>query len=204
MEVALQEVHDLVFRLRVQVLELVQRRVLDEVDAVGRDHVGDALEQVLRLEAGHVAHGGEHVREVRGAALDAVAVVDLPVAGLLVDVERGQVAVQVRVARRQVPPEQCRVRREQRADVVVRPEPDEQQAAAAQPLVEVRQHHHRRMARLLEPPAHLHHKPGGQVPEEHRVQRLRVRIRDADAALGEELVARVLQARLVRGDVEEH
>jgi hypothetical protein len=57
----------------VHVLELVHRRELGDVEAVGDDAVRLALEQVLGLVSGDVRDGREDVGRVRRAALDAVA-----------------------------------------------------------------------------------------------------------------------------------
>jgi hypothetical protein len=65
---------DLFFRHRVQVLELVNGRKLFHVQPVWRDDIGLSLQQMLRLIASDVGHGGEHVREMRGCTFDAVAV----------------------------------------------------------------------------------------------------------------------------------
>ena len=55
-----------------QVLELVQ--VPPDVESVGGDHVGLALDQELGLLPRDVGHRREHVRQVSAGPLDAVPV----------------------------------------------------------------------------------------------------------------------------------
>ena len=63
-------------------------------------HTGRAFEQVLGLDAGDLADGGEDMRTVHGGALDAVAVVDAATARLLVDVElRGEAQTDITITK---------------------------------------------------------------------------------------------------------
>lgn len=120
----------------VQVLELVDGRELGDVEAVGQDAVGLALEQVLRLERGDVGDGGEDVARVGGGALDAVAVVDAALAGLGVDVEALQVVVEVDGAGAEVAAEEGGVGGEDGGDVDAALL-GEGEGDAGEPLVEV-------------------------------------------------------------------
>ncbi|KAL8419057.1 hypothetical protein RB594_002311 [Gaeumannomyces avenae] len=94
-EVAADKVVDLLLGLRVQVLELVHSGELGHVQAVGQDTVRLALQQVLALVRRDMGYGREHIARVRRGALDAVPVVDAPLARLGVDVEPLQVVVEV-------------------------------------------------------------------------------------------------------------
>jgi hypothetical protein len=143
-KVAAHKLADLGLGGLVQVLELVHRLELDDVEAVREHAVGLALEEVLGLVRGDVADGREHVRAVRGGALDAVAVVDAALAGLVVDVEVLQVVVEVDAARAQVPAEERRVRGEDRRHVDL-PLPAERNRDPGLPLVEVRDDRGRRL-----------------------------------------------------------
>lgn len=111
------EIVNLLLRDSVKVLELVHSRELGDVEAVGEDSICErgrakvsqgskgedrrarltrlALEQVLALVCGNVGYGGEDISAVRRTPLDAVAVVDSTLARLVVDVEVGQVVVEV-------------------------------------------------------------------------------------------------------------
>ena len=118
-KVAADEVVDLGFGGGVEVLELVHGLELDDVEAVGDDAVGLALEEVLGLVGGDVRDGGEDVGAVRGAPLDAVAVVDAAFAGLVVDVEVLEVVVEVDGAGAEVATEEGCVGCEDGGDVDV-------------------------------------------------------------------------------------
>ena len=100
------EIVDLLLGHGVQVLKLVHGRKLDDVQAVGRDAVRLAFEQVLRLVRGDVRDGGKDVGAVRCGALDAVAVVDAALAGFVVDVKVLEVVVKVYRAGAEVAAEQ--------------------------------------------------------------------------------------------------
>lgn len=136
-KVAAHEVVDLRLRGRVQVLELVHRLELDDVETVREDAIGLVLEQVLALVRGDVRNRREHVRAVRQQAFDAVSVVDSALARLVVDIEVLEIVVEIDGARAEVTSEQGRVGGEDSSNVDM--------ALAAQgdretglPLVEVR------------------------------------------------------------------
>jgi hypothetical protein len=120
----------------VQVLELVHSRELDDVEAVREDAVGLALEQVLGLVGGDVADGGEDVGAVGCGALDAVAMVDAALAGLVVDVKVGEVVVKVDGAGAEVAPEEGGMGGENGGDVDLSL-PAQGDGEAGLPLVEV-------------------------------------------------------------------
>ena len=86
---------DLLLGHGVHVLELVKCSKLLDVEAVGSDDVGLALEEMFGLESGDLGDGGEDVGGGGGGSFHAVAVVDAAVAGLLVEVELVEVVVEV-------------------------------------------------------------------------------------------------------------
>jgi uncharacterized protein (UPF0212 family) len=101
------------------VLELVHGLELDDVEAVGDDAVGLALEEMLSLVGGDVGDGGKDVCTVGRAPLDAVAVVDTALAGLVVDVKVLEIVVKVDAARTEIATEEGRVGGEDGCDVDV-------------------------------------------------------------------------------------
>ena len=60
---------------------------LDHIEAVGENDVGLPLQQILCLLSCYLGNGAEDVCAVCGCSLQAVAVIDLSVACLLVDIE---------------------------------------------------------------------------------------------------------------------
>ena len=72
-KVASNEVVDLLLGLNVQVLELVHRRELLDVETVREDAIWFTFEEVFRFERSDVGDGGEDVGGVGRGALDAVA-----------------------------------------------------------------------------------------------------------------------------------
>ena len=84
-EVTVDKIHDPELVGLMQILKLVTDPL--HVEAVGGDEVRPPLDQVLRLLPRDVAHSGEDVRQVGGRPLQAVSVVDLPLARLHVHVE---------------------------------------------------------------------------------------------------------------------
>lgn len=138
-EVTAYEVVDFLFRDGVQVLKLVESAELFHAEAVGRGHVGLALEQIVRLVARDLRHCGEHVGAMSGGSFHAVAMVDATIAGLFVQIERGDVVVEVAMAGAQVAAEQGGVRGKYGRDVeATRPRQDE--TDAGHPFVKVRDH----------------------------------------------------------------
>ena len=118
-EVPADEVVNLRLRRRVQVLELVHRLELDHVETVREDPIRLALQQVLALVRRDVRHRREHVRTVRGRALDAVSVVDATLAGLVINVEVLEVVVEIDATRAKVASKQSGVSGEDSRDVDV-------------------------------------------------------------------------------------
>ena len=109
------------FRLggRVQILELVHRLELDDVEAVWQDAIGLALEQVLGLVRGDVRDSGEDVSTMSGATLDAVAVVDAALASFVVDIKILEIVVKIDAARAEVAAKECGVCGEDGGDIDV-------------------------------------------------------------------------------------
>ena len=94
-EVPADKVVDLRFRCRVQILELVHRLELNHIETVREDPIRLALQQVLALVRRDMRHSREHVRTVRGRALDAVSVVDSTFSCFVIDVEVLEVVVEI-------------------------------------------------------------------------------------------------------------
>lgn len=94
------------------------------------------LQKVLALVRGDVTDSRKNVSAVRRAPLDAVAVVDPPLARLVVDVKVGEVVVEVDAAGAEVPTEQGGVSREdgRHVNVALAAERD---GESCEPLVEV-------------------------------------------------------------------
>ena len=94
-EVSPDEVIDLGLGSGVHVLELVHCLELDNIETIWENTIGLALEQMSALVGHDVENGRENVGAVGGRALNAVAVVDAALAGLMVDVEVLEVVVKV-------------------------------------------------------------------------------------------------------------
>ena len=84
-EVTVDKIHDPELIGLMQILKLVTDPL--HVEAVGGDKVRPPLDEVLRLLPRDVADRGEDVRQVGRRPLQAVSVVDLPLARLHVHVE---------------------------------------------------------------------------------------------------------------------
>lgn len=94
-EVSSDELVNLRLGRRVQVLELVHRLELDNVETVREDAVRFALEEMFALVRSDVRDRSEHVRAVRGGALNAVPVVNPALPGFVVHVEVLKIVVEV-------------------------------------------------------------------------------------------------------------
>ena len=116
-EVSADKVIDLLLRKGMQILELMHGRELDDVEAIRQNAVRFPLEQVLTFVGGDVADGGENIGAMCGCALDAVAMVDTSLAGLVIDVKVGQVVVKVDTACTEISAEKGSVRGEDGRDV---------------------------------------------------------------------------------------
>lgn len=108
-EVTADEVVDLLLGLLMEVLELVHGRKLGDVETVGEDTIGLALEQMLTLVGGDVGNGGEDIAGVGGSTLDAVSVVDTTLSSLGIDIEPLKVVVEIYRAGAQVATEKSGV-----------------------------------------------------------------------------------------------
>lgn len=86
-EVSAHEAVNLLLGSGVQVLKLMESAKLLHIKSVGGDDAGLPLEEVLRLEGGYIRDGGEDVGRVGSCPFHAVSVVDLTIAGLLVQVK---------------------------------------------------------------------------------------------------------------------
>ena len=94
-EVTADKVVDALLVGLVEVLELVGCAELLNVQTIGQNTVGLALEQVLALVGGDVGDGGEDVGGVCCTTLNAVAVVDASLARLGIAVKVLQVVVEI-------------------------------------------------------------------------------------------------------------
>lgn len=184
-EVAAHKLVDLLLGHGVQILELVNGRKLLHIQPVRRDDVGLPLQQVLGLVAGDLGHGGEHVRQMRGRPFDAIAMVDLPLARLIVHRKLVQIVVEVRVARAQVPAQQRGVRREHGRHLDAA-RPQRNQPDAGLPLVELGDNARRPIPILfrvlLNAPIELVEEVADHVAKDDGIVRFDVQVRDADVA----------------------
>ena len=71
---------------------------LDDVETVGKDAIGFALEKMLRFVCSDVRDSGEDIGTVGGGSFDTVAVVDAALASFVVDVEILEVVVEIDAA----------------------------------------------------------------------------------------------------------
>ena len=118
-KVAADKIVDLGFCSGVEILELVHRLELDDVEAVWQDAIGLALEQVLGLVRGDVRDSGEDVSTMSGATLDAVAVVDAALASFVVDIKILEIVVKIDAARAEVAAKECGMGSEDGGDIDV-------------------------------------------------------------------------------------
>lgn len=135
-EVPAYEVSDLSLVLLVEILELVGRRELLDVQAVRQHAIGLALQQVLALEGGDVGNGGEDIGGVGGGPLNAVAVVDAALPRFSVHVEILKVVVEINGAGAEVAAKQGGMGGEDGGDIDAALLA-EGQADTSQPLVEL-------------------------------------------------------------------
>ena len=105
-EVTTNKVVDLGLGSSVEVLELVHRLELDDVETVGKDAIRLPFEKVLGLVGSDVRDGGEYVSAMGGATLDAVAVIDATFAGFVVDVKVLEIVVKIDAAGAEVATEE--------------------------------------------------------------------------------------------------
>ena len=136
-EVTADKVVDLLLGLLVEVLELVQGRELGDVEAVGENTIGLALQLMLTLVSGNVGNRGEDIAGMGGSSLDAVSVIDTTLSGLGIDVEPLKVVVEVYGAGAQVATEKSGVCREDGSNVDI-PPLGQWQRDTGKPFVEVR------------------------------------------------------------------
>ena len=122
--------------LRVEVLELVHGRELDNVQAVWQDTVGLPLEQVLALVRRDVRNRREDVARMRCRTLDAVPVVDATFPGLGIHIEPLEVVVEIDGACAKITTEKSCVSGENCRDVDMSL-PTEGDCKTGLPLVEV-------------------------------------------------------------------
>lgn len=94
-EVTADKVMNLLLVLLVEVLELVHGRELGDVETIGEDTIGLALEQMLTLVSCDVGNGGEDIAGMGGSSLDAVSMIDSALSSLGVNVKPLKVVVEV-------------------------------------------------------------------------------------------------------------
>ena len=156
---------------------------------------------------GDLGNGGKHVRRGRGRALHAVAMVDLSIAGLFVQIELIQIVVEIDVAGAQVSAQQSGVRREDGRNAQL-PHPAQHQTAAGQPFVEMSDDiwfgQFRSWRRFDQLGVELLHEPGDQVAENDRVIGLAVVPRHADIAVVPEIVLPFVQFPVRAANIEQN
>lgn len=106
-EMASNEVVNLLFRLLVQILELVHSRKLLDVQTVGQHSVRFTLQQMLTLIRSDVRDGCENIRGMCSCTFDAVSVVNATLARLGIDIEVLKVVVEVDRAGAKVSTQKC-------------------------------------------------------------------------------------------------
>lgn len=89
------EIVDLLLCLLMQVLELVCGGEFLNIQTIGQDAVGLALQKMFALVRGDVRDGGEDIGGVCGCALYAVAVVDATLSSFRIHIEKLQVVVEI-------------------------------------------------------------------------------------------------------------
>lgn len=109
-EVTFDEFIDLSLGHRMQVLEFVHGLELLHVETVGQDPIRFTLEQMLSFPSGDMGRRGEDIRGMRGGALDAVAMVDTALTGLMVDVDGLDGVIKVKRASTEVATQEGGVR----------------------------------------------------------------------------------------------
>jgi hypothetical protein len=211
-EMSSYEVIDLDLGLLMQVLELMGRRELLDVETVGQDTVWLALQEMFTFVCGDVRDRGEDIGGVRGGALDAVPVVDAALSCLSVAVEVLQVVVEVYRACTQVATEQRSVGGEDGGYVDV--------ALLAQghsdtgkPLVELDNdgplllvidilHGVSVILLVLTWSAHLAKEPRNEVSKDNRLVGLRIARRRRDACGGPQVALPLVEPAVARASVE--
>ena len=68
---------------------------LDNIEAVGKNAVGFAFKEMLRLVSRDMANSGKDVRAVSCRSLDTVAMVDATLAGFMINIEVLKIVVEV-------------------------------------------------------------------------------------------------------------
>ena len=94
---------DFLFRLLVEVLELVHGREFLHIQPVRYDAIGPPLQEVLAFIGGDVRDRGEDVGRVRGSTFDAVSMVNSPFPGLGVHIKVLQVVVEIDISGAEIP-----------------------------------------------------------------------------------------------------
>ena len=120
-KVTADKVVDLFLGLLMEVLELMHGRELGDVETVGEDTIGLALEQMLTLVGGDVGNGGEDIARMGGSSLDAVSVIDTALSSLSINIEPLKVVIEVHRACAQVATEKSGMCREDSRNVNLPP-----------------------------------------------------------------------------------
>jgi hypothetical protein len=95
-----------------QVLELVHRLELDDIESIRQHPVRFPLQQMLTLVRSYMRYSSKYIGTVCGGALDTVSVVDSALSGFVVDIEVLEVVVEVDGAGTEVSAKEGGVRRE--------------------------------------------------------------------------------------------
>jgi hypothetical protein len=128
----------------VEVLELVHRRKLYNVQSVGQNTIWLALQKVLALVRRNVGNRGENIARMCGRTLNAVSVVNSTLSSFRIHIEPLQIVVEINRTSAKVTSQESSVRSEDRGNV----DPSlaaERQSDTGEPLVEMRDDSLRRL-----------------------------------------------------------
>ena len=173
-----------------------------DIQTVGSDDVWLPLDEVLRLLGRDVTDGREDVSEVGGRPLQAVSVVDLPLARLYVHVEVLEVVVEVHGSSTQVSAQESGVSREYGGHLHL-PQAEHDEGDARHPLVEVCQDLRLLLLALRHLPLEIGNELRRHEAEDDQVVTLSVQVGNSNLSLLIQLLLPGVHVAAGRGDVEE-
>ena len=95
-----------------QVLELVHRLELDDIQSIRQHSVRFPLQQMLTLVRSYMRYGSKYIGAMCGGALDTVSVVDSALSGFVIDIKVLEIVVEVDGASTEVSAKEGSMRRE--------------------------------------------------------------------------------------------